>query len=163
MHFLQLLSYRLATFQDLPAIIGINNQVLPEHYSLQEWHVFLQNCSIWCVEEPVSKKLVGYCVLSSAPDSVIQTCLDLGIIHPNFQNLGLIYSLAILPEYTGLKIGTTLLNICLNAQRYSPVCLQVRKSNMIAQKLYIRTGFQYVAELPYYYKNENGYLMIKYL
>jgi len=162
----QPLIYRLATLSDLPAIILINQQTLPENYSLSTWNYLLNFGLIYCAEEPQTQKIVGYCVeLPSffGTDSFSK----LPVVVQNWlgnNSMSLIYSIAVLPEWSGQKIGSNLLQICLNATQSKVVLLQARKSNETAQRLYLKYGFQYLLEYLNYYslpfgQRENAYFM----
>lgn len=154
------LVYRLATFRDLPTIIQINQATLPENYPIQTWNYLLINGKIYCVEFLLTSEIIGYCVELPNPSNlplVVQNWLD-------GQTNSLIYSIAIRKEWQGFQIGFHLLQTCLNFSNSSIVLLQVRKSNLHAQKLYLKLGFQYLLEQPNYYptvfgSKENAYFM----
>lgn len=67
-------------------------------------------------------------------------------------------------EYRNKGIGTKLMEyIVKEAQnkKLINITLEVRKSNTIAQKLYIKMGFKEVAIRKYYYGDEDAILMEK--
>ncbi len=77
---------------------------------------------------------------------------------------GHITNIAVLPEYRRRKIASTLLEGIIRTANASGLCLltlEVRKSNMPAQRLYERFGFEVLGERKDYYKkpNENAVIM----
>lgn len=73
-----------------------------------------------------------------------------------------IFSFAVLPEYRRKKIGTKLMSYICKYYKM-PLFLHVRKSNIIAKKMYEKFGFIIVDEDMDYYKTpvENAYCMCK--
>jgi len=79
--------------------------------------------------------------------------------------LGHIISIAVHPEYHHKGIGTALilrLTKILKEQGASAVRLEVRKSNIAAQKMYAKLGFKIAHTLQKYYENgEDCAVMLK--
>lgn len=86
-----------------------------------------------------------------------------GVVGYIICNTRIILSVAVDSQYRGLGIGTRLLQEVLhkNNKVVFPMQLQVRESNLAAQKLYHRLGFRKRWVLEQYYRDpvENGLLM----
>ena len=81
---------------------------------------------------------------------------------------GYINNIAVLPEYRGNKIGTMLLKNLINYSNYNKLeflSLEVRKSNLIAIKIYKNFGFDIVGKRKNFYSNpfEDAVIMTKWL
>lgn len=75
-----------------------------------------------------------------------------------------IHRVCVLPEYRRMGIGTALLDYMMAFCRqhgFTEVFLEVRKSNLQAQRLYRRFGFEVVGERADFYQHptEPGYVM----
>jgi len=70
-----------------------------------------------------------------------------------------ILNLAVLPRYRGMGVGRALLER--EMQLPGIYFLEVRESNLAAQRLYRRLGFEEVGKRPYYYQTprENAIVM----
>lgn len=79
--------------------------------------------------------------------------------------LGHIISIAVHPEYVRRGIGTTLilrLGEVLKEQGASAIRLEVRKGNLVAQKMYAKLGFKTSHSIKRYYENgEDCVVMLK--
>lgn len=63
-------------------------------------------------------------------------------------------------EYKRFGIGTKLLKY-IEKEGITNITLEVRESNTVAINFYKKNGYEVAAIRKNYYKNENGYLMIK--
>jgi ribosomal-protein-alanine N-acetyltransferase len=76
-----------------------------------------------------------------------------------------IVNIAVHPSYRKMGIGTYFMNFIIDyakKEHVKEIYLEVRKSNIIAQNLYKKFGFQIIEELKRYYQDgENGYRMAK--
>ena len=63
-------------------------------------------------------------------------------------------------EYKKLGIGSKLLKY-IEKSGIKNITLEVRESNVVAINFYKKNGYEIVATRKNYYKDENGYLMIK--
>ena len=63
-------------------------------------------------------------------------------------------------EYKRFGIGTKLLKY-IEKKGITNITLEVRESNTVAINFYKKNGYEVAAIRKNYYKNENGYLMIK--
>ncbi|RLG82592.1 MAG: ribosomal-protein-alanine N-acetyltransferase [Thermoprotei archaeon] len=80
------------------------------------------------------------------------------------RKLGHIISIAVHPLYRGMGIGKDLMRIIekiLVDNKVDLIYLEVRKSNKIAIEMYSKLGYKIAKELPKYYGDEDGYLMMK--
>lgn len=71
--------------------------------------------------------------------------------------------IVVLKEYRGNNIGNKLLNYALADMKKScfTVSLEVASDNAAAINLYLKNGFTVEATRPKYYKDKDGYLMVK--
>ncbi len=77
---------------------------------------------------------------------------------------GRVFALAVDPKYRGKGIGRTLLKAGFNVLRKRKigyVRLEVRVSNVVAQRLYKSTGFMEIGFIPFYYKNGEGAIVMR--
>ncbi|HKX84682.1 MAG TPA: ribosomal protein S18-alanine N-acetyltransferase [Pyrinomonadaceae bacterium] len=83
----------------------------------------------------------------------------------NPDGAGHLTTIGVAPEHRRRGLGLTLLQHLENSLRKkgaSTIVLEVRVSNMAAQKLYNSAGYAVVQRLTSYYSNgEDGYLMVK--
>lgn len=90
----------------------------------------------------------------------------LGHIYRGIIKKGHIVSIAVLPEYRRMGIGSTLLERAMEALRETYGCkevyLEVRVSNVPAISLYYKYGYRKVKVLEsYYLDGEDAYLMAR--
>ena len=81
-------------------------------------------------------------------------------------DVGLIISIAIIPSEKRKGIGKSLItNIIrfLKNIRMNSVRLEVRRSNITAQRFYDALGFEYTHTIPLYYGNEDAFVYFKFL
>jgi ribosomal-protein-alanine N-acetyltransferase len=67
-----------------------------------------------------------------------------------------VQTIAVVPEYEGRGIGTTLLTALIDEarrRRAADVLLEVRADNPRAQQLYVRFGFEQIHIRPRYYRD----------
>lgn len=64
-----------------------------------------------------------------------------------------ILNIAVAPEFRGLGIGERLLNRLVHSGEAGEVFLEVRQSNLLAQRLYERVGFRNAGLRPNYYED----------
>ncbi len=151
---------RNATLSDLPSIIMINREALPENYP--EWF-FREHLERWgkafYVAE-VDGRVIGY-IMSRIEEGTALLRNIFALIRK-----GHVVSVAVLKEYRRLGIGTMLMLRAMEAMKdiynCSEVYLEVRVSNIPAINLYQKLGFKIVRRIPRYYMDgEDAYLMAK--
>jgi [ribosomal protein S18]-alanine N-acetyltransferase len=128
---------RPAKFMDIPEIIKVNIECLPENYDRLFWdkqfYIGKEHCFV-----AVSGDIIGYVFCDQ--DSII--------------------SFAVQEKYRKKGIGKQLLFHCLNTFQKS-VSLNVRINNLGAIHLYTSLGFKVMETIPNYYYNprEDGHKM----
>jgi ribosomal-protein-alanine N-acetyltransferase len=141
---------RPATLQDIDAILRIEQLVFPQPWT--ETH-FLYELK----ENPYSFLFVA---------EVQQTIIGYIDWWKTFQ-VGQINNLAVHPAWQRKHVGETLLKDALNRlelAKCDQITLEVRVSNVAAQALYHKYGFNILLTKPKYYANgEDAFLMSKVL
>jgi ribosomal-protein-alanine N-acetyltransferase len=101
-----------------------------------------------------------YKVITRAHDMV---AFVVGMIEPD--GVGHVVALGVDPLHRRLGFGRRLMNEVergFHARGVKTVRLEVRTSNVVAQKLYFELDYRIVRRMPRYYTNgDDGYLMIK--
>ena len=151
---------RNATLSDLPSIIMINRETLPENYP--EWF-FREHLEKWGKAFYVAEiegRIVGY-IMSRIEEGAAFFKEIFTLIRK-----GHIVSVAVLKEYRRMGIGTMLMIKAMesmkNIYNCSEVYLEVRVSNTPAINLYQKLGFKIVRRIPrYYVDGEDAYLMAR--
>ncbi|MBS7655073.1 ribosomal protein S18-alanine N-acetyltransferase [Candidatus Bathyarchaeota archaeon] len=141
---------------DLNAVIEINRRCLPENYTFNFFMDIYRNCPEAFLVAEAEDKIVGY----------IMCRIEYGFSDFNRFKLvkkGHIVSIAVLNEYRGKGIGTSLITQALkelvNAQA-KECYLEVRVSNEAGINLYRKLGFEVAQRIVYYYHDgEDAYVM----
>jgi len=150
---------REAREEDLPEIIRINLQTLPEHYPDYFWRDHLRLWGKAFLVAEVDGRIVGY----------VMTRVDRGLGYvywKPFKKLGHIVSIAVLPEFRRRGIGTKLMVEAMRRLKEvyeaSEAYLEVRVSNDAAIRLYEKLGFRRMKRLrKYYLDGEDAWLMAR--
>ena len=77
---------------------------------------------------------------------------------------GRVFALAVDSEYRGKGVGRTLLKLgfsVLRKRKIGYVRLEVRVSNVVAQRLYNSMGFMEIGFVPFYYKDGEGAIVMR--
>lgn len=127
--------------EDIERLIEIDRTIIDEEgtWTLDNFLMELNHKWDYSLAALIDNQIVGFIVCSMKGDN----------IH--------IHRLAVLPEYQGKRIGSTLLNhvceLCLK-QNINSVMLRVKKYNMEGQGFYERHGFKKIGSngLNYVYK-----------
>lgn len=93
-------------------------------------------------------------------DDEIMGYLEYSLIYDRIE----IDNIMVMEEYRGCGIGTKLMAYLVSLAidlRVVNITLEVRVSNVVANKLYRKFGFREVALRKYYYGDEDGILMEK--
>ncbi len=142
--------------QDLPAVIEINMEALPEHYSDYFFESILRELPEAFIVAELNDRVVGY----------IMCKIEFGF--SNFRKLGFVkkghvVSVAVLEVHRGKGVGKALMLEGINGamhRRGDEIYLEVRVSNIGAVKMYERLGFETKSRLRSYYRDgEDAYLM----
>jgi len=79
-----------------------------------------------------------------------------------FSGTGWISTISVLPEYRRMGVGGALLKAAEQEMGMPKVKLAVRKSNLDAQKLYLKNGYNKIETWPNYYQGgEDAVVMLK--
>jgi [ribosomal protein S18]-alanine N-acetyltransferase len=153
------IEFRNAQLSDAERMDALNRRSLPENYPLQEWRVILQQMSKYCfVAVDNMGKIVGYTLCVLVPS----------ITWPDYLNKqtkkAILASIAVSDEHRHKGIGKMLLKKSIESLHQAEnISLNVRISNIHAQKLYKQMGFEKVKIVPRYYADgEDAYLMVRY-
>lgn len=142
--------------ENLPSVIDINLNSLPEHYTEYFFESILKELPEAFIVAEFDAKIVGYAMCK----------IEFGF--SNFRKLGFVkkghvVSIAILEEHRGKKVGTILMEEAMNgliSRRTEEVYLEVRVSNSAAIKMYDKLNFKLKSRLKSYYRDgEDAYLM----
>ncbi len=138
-------------------VVRINEETLPEHYTLQFYYDIYENFPEGFLIARLDGKAVGY----------IMNRIERGIssFGLNFVKKGHVVSIAVLEEHRKKGIGTVLLNTAMERMKKrgcDEVFLEVRVTNDEAIKLYEKLGFVKVRTIQYYYSDgEDAYVMAR--
>jgi ribosomal-protein-alanine N-acetyltransferase len=140
---------RQATSDDVPAVIGVNIQTLPEHYSDYFYYEVLNEHPQTFLVAELNGTIVGY----------IMCRIELGLSllkRFGIARKGHVISVAVLKEHRGKGVGSRMIHHVLDEMRKSSCreCyLEVRVSNIDAIALYHNLGFKTTGTLQGYYKD----------
>ena len=139
-----------ATLSDLPTILAIEQAAFPSPWTLEHFRYEIkENPYAFLFVAKVDEQLLGY--------------IDFWITFQQAQ----INNLAVTPGLRRKGIGKVLLEDALNRIQQAGcerVTLEVRVSNLAAQKLYEMYGFRFTYQKKQYYANgEDAWLMEKML
>ncbi len=144
--------------EDLEKVIQINRTCLPENYIPAFFLDIHKNCPDAFIVGEIDGKVIGY----------IMCRLESGF--SDFKRFrivkkGHIVSIAVIPNYRRIGIGSALLKETLEALRkheISECFMEVRVNNYEAIKLYRKINFEVVRRLPGYYQDgSDAYAMGK--
>ena len=146
-----MIKYRLATLEDFEAVQKIENECFKEPYSTEDLHYEFEG-------NPVNKIIVA------ENDGKVIGFIDFLITF----NSSTIMQVAVTKEFRSKGIATQLLSEMENSfpkeidDLVETITLEVRESNVPAQKLYLKNGYKIVVVKSHYYKDgENAVYMIK--
>ncbi|MEM0021033.1 MAG: ribosomal protein S18-alanine N-acetyltransferase [Fervidicoccaceae archaeon] len=147
---------RNATQSDLPQIIKVNAETLPENYPEYFFVFHLDNWGKAFFVAEVEGKIVGYIM------NRIET--GLGYIRKLIVKKGHVVSIGVLEGYRRRGIGEELMRRGMSSMRddygAKEVYLEVRVSNDPAIRLYEKLGFRKIKVIEGYYSDgEDAYLM----
>ena len=138
---------RLCERDDIPAVISINMETLPEHYSDYFYYEILSEFPETFLVAEIEGALIGY----------VMCRVEYGFSH--LKRLGLarkghVVSIAVKPEHRGKGVGTLLMRAAQDAmvgKTATESYLEVRLTNTEAIALYQRLGFSSASRLEVYY------------
>ena len=149
-------SIRECDRDDIPAVIGINADTLPEHYSDYFYYEILTEFPETFLVAELEGSIVGY----------VMCRIEYGFSH--LRRLGLarkghIVSIAVKETHRGKGVGTLLMKTCQDAMLKKTATesyLEVRVSNTEAIALYQRLGYKVSGRLEAYYKDGEAALLM---
>ncbi len=142
--------------EDIPSVIDINAETLPEHYSDYFYYEILAEFPDTFLVAELGGKLIGYAMCR----------IEYGFSH--LRKLGLarkghVVSIAVSEQHRGKGVGTLLMKTCQEAmvrKAATESYLEVRVSNTQAIALYQTLGYKVSGRLEAYYKDgEAAFLM----
>jgi ribosomal-protein-alanine N-acetyltransferase len=142
-------SIRQATSDDIPAVIGVNIQTLPEHYSDYFYYEVLNEHPQTFLVAELKGDIVGY----------IMCRIELGLSllkRFGIARKGHVISVAVLKSHRGKGLGSRMIEHVLEEMRKGSCreCyLEVRVSNLDAIALYNKLSFKTTGTLQGYYKD----------
>jgi [ribosomal protein S18]-alanine N-acetyltransferase len=149
-------SIRPCDRDDIPAVIEVNMETLPEHYSDYFYYDILAEFPETFLLAELGGKVVGY----------LMCRIEYGFSHLKRLSLarkGHVVSVAVKEAHRGKGIGTRLLlsgHEALAKKSASECYLEVRVSNVGAAKLYETLGYKVTGRLESYYRDGEGALVM---
>jgi ribosomal-protein-alanine N-acetyltransferase len=147
---------RLCDRDDITAVIDINAETLPEHYSDYFYYEILTEFPETFLVAELDGSVVGY----------VMCRIEYGFSH--LRRLGLarkghVVSIAVREAHRGKGVGTLLMRTCQDAMLKKAATesyLEVRVSNTEAVALYQRLGYKVSGRLEAYYKDGEAALLM---
>ncbi|MCE4599167.1 MAG: ribosomal protein S18-alanine N-acetyltransferase [Desulfurococcales archaeon] len=175
---------RRATHNDIPAVMDVNLKSLPENYWYGFYVHMLERWGEAFLVAEVDGRVVGYAMsrVEETGDPVLLGLASeledrgsgllgklislLKEMASEWRSVGHLVSIAVLREYRGRGIGSSLLSetirVMRNVYKVESIFLEVRVSNEVAIRLYERYGFKKVRLIKGYYKDgEDAFVMVK--
>ena len=134
-------SIRRAVHADLSALIALENATFSsDRLSPRQWrrHLDNANAEIWVAEMDAQAGAAAV------------------LFYRKGSRLARLYSLAVATGLRGRGVGEALLDACERAARLrgcDRLRLEVRRDNVVAERLYQRRGYQLFAQRPDYYED----------
>ena len=142
--------------EDIQAVININSETLPEHYSDYFYYEILSEFPETFLVAELEGTLIGY----------VMCRIEYGFSH--LRRLGLarkghIVSIAVRQQHRGKGVGTMLMHTsqeAMAARAATETYLEVRVTNSEAIALYQRLGYKVSSRLEAYYKDGEAALVM---
>jgi [ribosomal protein S18]-alanine N-acetyltransferase len=142
--------------EDIPTVIEINAETLPEHYSDYFYYEILSEFPETFLVAELEGSVVGY----------VMSRIEYGFSH--LRRLGLarkghVVSVAVKEQHRGKGVGTLLMRTAQDAmvaKNVTECYLEVRVSNTEAIALYERLGYKTAGRLEAYYKDGEAALVM---
>ena len=143
-----MISFRVCEEKDLPFVMELDREAFFDSWSWDTWQKELQNkIAVWIVEE-LEKQIVGYA--------------GIWVVAGEAQVMRLAVKQELRNQGLGLALTRALLQKAWDAGA-DAVTLEVRESNMAAQKVYERCGFMSEGVRPNYYEDTHEGAVIMWL
>jgi ribosomal-protein-alanine N-acetyltransferase len=151
---------RYAEGTDVPSVIRVNAETLPEHYSDYFYYEILNEFPETFIVAELGGEVVSYIMCR------IEYGLSV-IRRFGLARKGHIISIATVAPHRGKGVGTMLIRRAMEEMRKGgckEVFLEVRVTNEQAVRLYAKLGFQVTGTMQSYYKDgESAYMMAQQL
>jgi len=151
---------RYAEASDVPSVINVNSETLPEHYSDYFYYEILNEFPNTFIVAELSGQIVSY--IMCRVEYGLSVMKRFGLARK-----GHVISIATLEAHRGRGVGTNLIQRSMDEMRKAgckEVFLEVRVTNDEAVRLYKKLGFQVTGTMQGYYKDgESAYLMAQQL
>lgn len=142
--------------EDIKAVIDINEETLPEHYSDYFYYEILAEFPETFLVAELDGAIIGY----------VMCRIEYGFSH--LRRLGLarkghVVSVAVREQHRGKGVGTMLMNAAqeaMAAKASTEAYLEVRVTNAEAINLYQRLGYKSASRLEAYYKDGEAALVM---
>lgn len=142
------------TAADLPEVMRIDAASFPKPWPEPSWRHEVEdnaNARCWAAREaPARRTLLQRVFGAPSPRGEILGLVCMWIVFDEAH----IATIAVRPDARGRRIGDALMRTCVQqacAENCSRMLLEVRVSNLVAQHLYRRYGFQVIGRRPRYY------------
>jgi ribosomal-protein-alanine N-acetyltransferase len=157
---------RCARPADIPSMDAVNRECMDENYPFSVYYnAVLNKRAAQFVVYGTEKdedfgKVIGY-ILSTDITRLSET-FPYGSVPRNQEYIVHITSVAVMPKHRNKGLGRALVEHVVGAVSGVPVSLHVRKSNLIAQKIYEKVGFVVKNTVANYYTDgEDAYFMLR--
>ena len=153
------------TIGDLPEVMAIDAASFPKPWPEPSWRHEIEtnaNAQCWVVRAatpPLSfwQRLLGRTAQRGAVLGIVCMWIIFDEAH--------IAAIAVRPDARGLHIGDALMRTCVekaHAANCTRMLLEVRVSNLVAQNLYRKYGFEVIGRRPRYYtdNHEDALVMV---
>ena len=148
------ITLRLADEDDLPIIHKIETSVYNTPWTFNFFRIIYYMSKDLFIVATHDDTIIGYTV------GEIETMGK----KSDPKRAGHILNIAVKPEFQGKGVGTMLLDEVerlFTEHHVDKVYLEVRESNLVAQKVYKNRGYRYVRTAEKYYGDEDGFIMSK--
>ncbi len=150
----QMVSLRVVIEDDLEVIHGIEESVYPTAWTLNFFRLMLGLSGDMFLVAVENGEVIGYTV------GEVKKMGRVGDI----KTVGHVLNIAVAKGHQGRGVGTLLMDeveLRLRESGADVAYLEVRESNMGAQAVYRKRGYQYVRTAEAYYGDEDGFIMMK--
>lgn len=130
---------RKCKLKDLDRIIEIEGVSFKDPYGWATFYSFYREYPDRFLVYEEGERIIGYVMFSSE---------------------GHIVNIAIDPTHRNKGIGTELMKYVINCVTGKRIWLEVRESNIVAQRFYYKLGFEKKKAIPLYYGQEDAYILV---
>lgn len=139
-------SFRTATLADVPQLLAIDQASNPHAWTHNQFSGSLNDAHSHVLLVEKNREVVAFIVWQTVCD---ESELHLIATHPQHRQCGYASELLVQMQQHAQQ------------NHVKRIFLEVRHSNFAAQKLYVKHGFQVVAQRKHYYGDEHALIMEK--